>query len=190
MKWYPSIFDLQWDFLCTCSCIPHSLTSRVRNMWPFFSSAQGPVTFIILCLWSFCYYGVSVHRREIVQDPSISGLTGTFQDLANDNSLIWWIRELFDLILTNYFQLSSVQFSRSVVSDYSRPHGLQHAELPSTSTTLELIQSHVHWVGDAIQLSHPPSSPSLPTFNHSQHQGLFKWVSSSHQVAKVLEFQL
>ena len=54
----------------------------------------------------------------------------------------------------------------------------------------EPAQTHVHWVGDAIQPSHPPSSPSPPTFNLSQHQGLFKWVSSSHQVAKVLEFQL
>ena len=55
---------------------------------------------------------------------------------------------------------------------------------------LELAQTHVHWIGDAIQPSHPLSSPSPPAFNLSQHQGLFKWVSSSHQVAKVLEFQL
>ena len=53
----------------------------------------------------------------------------------------------------------------------------------------ELTQTHVHWVGDAIQLSHPLSSPSS-AFNLSQHQGPFQWVSSSHQVAKVLEFQL
>ena len=52
------------------------------------------------------------------------------------------------------------------------------------------LATHVHWVGDAIQPSHPLSSPSPPAFNLSQHQGLFKWVSSSHQVAKVLEFQL
>ena len=54
----------------------------------------------------------------------------------------------------------------------------------------ELTQTHVHWVGDAIQPSHPVSSPSPPAFNLSQHQGLFQWVGSSHQVAKVLEFQL
>ena len=58
----------------------------------------------------------------------------------------------------------------------------------------ELAQNHVHWVGDAIQPSHPLSSPSL-ALNLSQHQGLFKWVSSSHQylcirMTKVLEFQL
>ena len=54
---------------------------------------------------------------------------------------------------------------------------------------LEFVQTHVHRVSDAIQPSHPLSSTS-PTFSLSQHQGLFQWVSSSHQVAKVLEFQL
>ena len=55
---------------------------------------------------------------------------------------------------------------------------------------LELTQTHVHWVGDAIQPSHPLSSPSPPAFNLSQHQDLFQWISSLHQVAKVLAFQL
>ena len=59
-----------------------------------------------------------------------------------------------------------------------------HHQLP------ESTQTHVHWVGDAIQPSHSLSSPSPPALNLSQHQGLFKWVSPSHQVAKVLEFQL
>ena len=66
----------------------------------------------------------------------------------------------------------------------STPDFPVHHQLP------ELTQTHVHWVGDAIQPSHPLSSPSPPAFNHSQHQGLFKWVSSSYQVAKILEFQL
>ena len=52
----------------------------------------------------------------------------------------------------------------------------------------EFAQSHIHWVSDAIQPSHPLSSPSPPAFNLSQNQGLFKWVSSSHKVTKVLEF--
>ena len=55
---------------------------------------------------------------------------------------------------------------------------------------LEFTQTHVYWVGDAIQPSHPLSSPSPPAFNLSQHQDFFKWVSSSYQVAKILEFQL
>ena len=59
-----------------------------------------------------------------------------------------------------------------------------HHQLP------EFTQTHVHQVSDAIQPSHPLSSPSPPVLNLSQHQGLFQWVSSSHQVARVLEFQL
>ena len=62
--------------------------------------------------------------------------------------------------------------------------------LPVHHQLLESTQTHVHRVGDAIQSSHPLSSPSLPALNLSQHQGLFKWVNSLHQVAKVLEFQL
>ena len=61
--------------------------------------------------------------------------------------------------------------------------------LPVHHQLLESTQTDVHWVGDAIQPSHPLSSPSPPARNLSQHRGLFKWVSSSHQVAKVLEFQ-
>ena len=55
---------------------------------------------------------------------------------------------------------------------------------------LEFTQTHVHWVGDAIQPSHPLLSPSPPALNLFKHQGLLKWISSLHQVAKVLEFQL
>ena len=58
--------------------------------------------------------------------------------------------------------------------------------LPVHHQLLELTQTHVHWVSDAIQPSHPLSSPSPPAFNLCQHQGLFQWVSSLSQVAKVL----
>ena len=62
--------------------------------------------------------------------------------------------------------------------DCSMPGFLVHHQLP------ELTQIHVHWVGDAIQPSHLLSAPSPPAFNLSQHEGLFQWVSSLHQVAK------
>ena len=68
--------------------------------------------------------------------------------------------------------------------DCSTPGLPVHHQLP------EFTHTHVHWVGDAIQPSHPLSSPSLPTFSLSQHLSLFKWFSSSHEVAKVLEIQL
>ena len=80
------------------------------------------------------------------------------------------------------FQFSSVQ-------------SLSHIQLLATSWTAARqaslsTQTHVHWVGDAIQASHPPPSPSPPALSLSQHQSLFQWVSSSQQVAKVLELQL
>ena len=85
-------------------------------------------------------------------------------------------------------QFSSVQLlSRVRLCDpmnRSMPGLPVHHQLP------EFTQTHAHQVGDAIQPSHPLSSPSSPTFNLSQHQGLFQWVSSSHEVAKVLKFQL
>ena len=87
------------------------------------------------------------------------------------------------LLLFNY----SVQFSRSVVSDSLRPPESQHARPPCPSSTPRLP---VHRVSDAIQPSHPLSSPSPPARNPSQHQSLFQWVNSSHEVAKVLDFQL
>ena len=62
--------------------------------------------------------------------------------------------------------------------------------LPVHHQLLEFTQTHVHRVGDAIQPSHPLSSPSPPAPNPSQHQGLFQWVNFSHEVAKVLGFQL
>ena len=85
------------------------------------------------------------------------------------------------------FSFSSVTQLRPTLCnpmDCSMPGFPVHHQLP------ELAQTHVHWVGDAIPPSHPLSSPFLPVFNLSQHQGLFQWVDSSHQVAKVLELQL
>ena len=68
--------------------------------------------------------------------------------------------------------------------NHSMPGLPVHHHLP------EFTQTHVHRVGDAIQPSHPLSSPSPPAPNPSKRQGLFQWVNSSHQVSKVLEFQL
>ena len=68
--------------------------------------------------------------------------------------------------------------------NHSTPGLPVHHQLP------ESTQTHMHWPGDAIQPSHPLLSPSPPALNLSQHQGLFKWVSSLHQVAKVLSFSI
>ena len=103
-------------------------------------------------------------------------------------SLFWWAFRL--LIVLMELCMYSVQISCSIcltlcnTMNHSMPGLPVHHQLP------EFTQTYVHWVGDAIQPSHPLSSPSPPALNLSQHQGLFKWASSSHQVAKVLEFQL
>ena len=88
------------------------------------------------------------------------------------------------------YQFSSVQFSHSVVSDSLRPHELQHARPPCPSSTPGVHSDSrplIQWCHPAISSSVVPFS-SCP--NPSQHQGLFQWVNSSHEVAKVLEFQL
>ena len=86
----------------------------------------------------------------------------------------------------------SVQFSSVAQSCPTLCHPMNHSTpgLPVHHQLPEFTQTHVHWVGDAIQSSHPLSSPSPPAPNPSQHQSLFQWVSSSQEVAKVLEFQL
>ena len=88
---------------------------------------------------------------------------------------------------------ASVQFSSvtQLCSTFCNPMDRSMPGLPVHHHQFPaFIQTHVHWVDDAIQSSHPLSSPYPPAFNLSQCQDLFKWVSSSHQVAKVLEFQL
>ena len=87
---------------------------------------------------------------------------------------------------------SSVQFSSVAQSCLTLcdPMNRSTPGLPVHHQLLEFTQTYVHWVHDAIQPSHSLSSSSPPAVNFSQHQGLFKWVSSLHQVAKVLEFQL
>ena len=72
---------------------------------------------------------------------------------------------------------ASVQFSHSVMSNSLWPHGLQHARPLCPSPTPEACSIHVHRVGDAIQTSHPLSSPSPPAFNLAEQQSLFQWVS-------------
>ena len=76
------------------------------------------------------------------------------------------------------------QFSLSVVSDSLWSHGLQHARLPCLSLTPGAFSNSCPSTGEAIQPSHPLSSPCPPVFNLSQPQGIFQWVRSSHQVAQ------
>ena len=99
---------------------------------------------------------------------------------------------VFDTLLAEKLCWNSVQFSSvtQLCPALCNPMNRSTPGLPVHHELPEFNQTHVHWVGDAIQTSHPLSSPSPPAPNPSQHQGLFRWVSLPHQVAKVLEFQL
>ena len=105
-------------------------------------------------------------------------------------SKLWYVYRMISRIPIgiNKLEFSSVQSLIRIwlcdPMDHSTPGLPVHHQLP------EFTQTHVHQVGDTIQPSHPLSFPSPPALNLSQHQGLFHWVSSSHQVAKELEFQL
>ena len=90
-------------------------------------------------------------------------------------------------IIYHSVQFSSVAQSCPTLCD---PMNCSMPALPVHHQLPEFTQTHIHWVSDAIQPSHPLSSPSPPAPSPSQHQGLFQWVNSSHEVAKVLEFHL
>ena len=102
------------------------------------------------------------------------------QNSGRQGTTLSWKSDKYDL------QFSSVAQSCPTLCDpmNSTPGLPVHHQLS------EFTQTHVHPVGDAIQPSHPLLSPSPPVPNPSQHQSLFQWVNSSHEVAKVLEFQL
>ena len=93
----------------------------------------------------------------------------------------------FSICISRSVQFSSVAQSCPTLCNpmnRSTPGLTVHHQLP------KFTQTHVHWVNDAIQPSHPLLFPSAPAPNPSQHQSLFQWVNSSHEVGKVLEFQL
>ena len=117
--------------------------------------------------------------------------TCSFPWLVEDEHVthFWPMRRKDESAEVTWKSVSSVQLL-SRVWLFVTPWTTAHQALPVHHQLPEFTQTHVHWVSDAIQPSHPLLSPSPPTFNLSQHQGLFKSVSSSHQVAKVLEFQL
>ena len=112
------------------------------------------------------------------------------KDSGNESSLPYLFHSLFFVLNLIESPITSEMFSSVAQScptlcdpmDCSTPGLPAHHQLP------EFTQTHVHWVGYAIQPFHPLLFPSFPAFSLSQHQGLIKLVNSSHQVAKVLEF--
>ena len=143
--------------------------------------AGGPVMSLLIISFPCCRQRIewSLHKGSLQEGKwnKINRITSVRY------SAHWSVSMDFSLRI---FMWYSAQFSSVAQSSMncSTPGLPVHHQLP------ELAQTHVHRVVDAIQPSHPLSSPSPPAFHLSQHQGLFQGVSSSHQMAKVLEFQL
>ena len=135
--------------------------------------------------------------REFVMDreawsAAVHGVAKTWTRLSDwtqlcvDHNKLW--KTIWQLLIRLNILLKSVQFSYSVTSDCLWPMHCSMPGFPVHHQFLELAQTDVHQIGDAIQPSHSLSSPSPPALSLSQHQGLLQWVSSLHQVAKYWSF--
>ena len=160
-----SDFTPQWDWKL--------FTNKKSLLW-YLQTMENYLT--IPCLINVIFTYWIEFMKQYLLNPSSS------------NKHIWWIISDDD----NKGVISSVQFSSVAQSCLTLcdPVNRSTLGLPVHHQLLEFTQTHVHQVSDAIQPSHPLSSPSPPASNPSQHQRLFQWVNSSPEVAKVLEFQL
>ena len=150
-----------------------TLAKPFHHIWKLGVAFDSSVLFVSLSLKKRNNSSISPAAEIIIQD--------------SPDSVFKWTHTYLWRPFTISAQFSSVAQSCLTLCD---PMDCSTPGFPVHHQLLEFTQTYVHWVGDAIQPSHPLLSPSPPAFNLSQHQGLFKWVSSSHQVAKVLEFQL
>ena len=158
----------------------------------------------MLNLWEHCSnegssfkmggWGRGVLRMCVWATPRLQNLlsswnpfsVGTVSDTEQNQSAC---RTASSELVSKLIQFSSVQ-SLSCVQLFATPMNCSTPGLPVHHQLPEFTQTHIHWVSDAIQPSHPLSSPSPPAPTTFQHQSLFQWVNFSHEVAKVLEFQL
>ena len=165
-----------------------SLWTTLRSLW---------LLEVYILLWASCFSfakEIIISLPTVVMMPKWNPVGKSPEPLpdssAVDTQCIISLKTLYSAFTNKMF--SSVQFSSVSQScptlcdpiNRSTPGLPVHQQLP------EFTQTHVHRVSDAIQPSHPLSSPSPLAPNPSQHQSLFQWVNSSHKVAKVLEFQL
>ena len=189
---YEELSIFSWTLWCLRSCLPTWYESRF-SVWQSFKSWMG-LTFLLremdqdLRPGSVMSTQIDVINLHNILNAPCSVIESPAKDCKVGNSVIaTCLTEVRPQNTLSHVQFSSVTQSCLTLCDprnHSMPGLPVHHHLP------ELTQTYVHQVSDAIQPSHPLSSPSPPAPNSSQHQGLFQWVNSSHEVAKVLEFQL
>ena len=164
----------------------HQASLSITNSWSLFKLMSS--NHLILCHPLFflpsIFPSISVFSIESVLRISWPKYWSFSFNINLSMNIQDWI--LLEKYKYAHYSVQSLQLCPTLCDpiDCSIPCLPVHHELP------EFTQTYVHWVGNAFQPSHPLSSPSVPAFNLSQHQGLFKWVSSLYQVAEVLEFQL
>ena len=159
----------QWGCLLDCTAVHSQLSySQLQNCFCW----EGCVWQLVDCLRSWEVF------------VAVSPLTSCFY--------CGWDRVSKDRlgILVLYPDCVSLSSITQPCPTFCDPMDYSTSGFPVHHQHPKLTQTHVHRVGDAIQPSHPLSAPSPSAFNLSQHQGLFQWVSSLHQVAKALKFQL
>ena len=164
-------------------------------MWVSYSYLGDTILMFAYCKWTKHYFWVFC-RPLIFSCPLfpifnlLSGLVNSAPETSIDVNFAPSF--LLNPPKQNIIFCLSVQFSSvaQLCLTLCHPMDCSRPGFPVHHWLLEHTQTHVHRVSDAIQPSHPLSSPFPPAFNLSQHQGLFQWVGSLHQVAKVLELQL
>ena len=180
--WRWTLFWLLYDSICPPRKMLKAIEQSLGSYWSLRSDCKQISEVAQSCL-TLC------DQARVLEWVAISFSRGSslprdrtqVSRIAGRRFITWATRDL------------SVDLFNSVIQSCSTPSDPMHCStpgLPVHHQLPELIQIHVHRVGDAIPPYHPLSSPSLPAFNLSQHQGLFQWVSSSHQMVKVLQFQL
>ena len=168
-----SVFQVCWHIECS--------TIRASSFRIWKSSAEIPSPPLALLIVRIPKAHLTSHSRMSSSrwGITLSWLSRSIRPFLYSSSVYSYVFFL-SVLLSSFTQLCPTLCDPI---DCNTPGLPVHHQLP------EFTQTHVDWVGDAIQPSHPRLSPSSPAFNLSQHQGLFQWVSSSHQGARALELQ-
>ena len=184
-------FDLWLKMWSILQNIPWAVEKKVYSSafeWNVLKISVRSISFNVslktcVSLLIFCLDDLSIGVSGVLKSPPIIVLLSISPFMSVSVCLMYWGAPMLGASV----QFSSVAQLCPTLCDpmnHSMPGLPVHHQLP------EFMQTHIHRVSNAIQPSHPLSSPSPPAHNPSQHQGLFQWLNSSHEVAKVLEFQL